>query len=166
MHNPLIWLTNRLRLFYLRFINAFEGVMKICGVELKGAEAFLVGIDHDGATLKTALIPGIPNKITMGDDKSSGAVRSFWNSINSVAKDHSIEKFVIKSRLQRGRLAGGAVSFKMEGLFQLVENCNCEFVSAVALAAWRKKCNAPRPDELYEYQSDAYFVACCYVTKL
>ena len=50
-----------------------------------------------------------------------------------------VDKFAIKTRAEKGRMAGGAVSFKIGTLIQLVEGCNTTFVSPVALPNFAKK---------------------------
>ena len=51
----------------------------------------------------------------------------------------TVDKFGIKNRAKKGRMAGGAVSFKIETLIQLVEGCNNRFVSPLALSSFAKK---------------------------
>ena len=60
------------------------------------------------------------------------------NLPSEVIRD-TVDKFAIKTRAKKGRMAGGAVSFKIETLIQLVEGWNTRFVSPVALSNFAKK---------------------------
>ncbi|KAB0786482.1 DUF3010 family protein, partial [Pseudomonas aeruginosa] len=90
---------------------------KICGVELKGSEAIIVLLKKNGADYEHLDIE--PRKIKLGEDESSRHVKSFFETFQNFVRQHDIGMVVIKKRAQKGQMAGGAISFKMEALIQL-----------------------------------------------
>ena len=62
-------------------------------------------------------------------------------------------------------MGGGAISFKIETLFQLVD-CEAVFVNAVALASFAKGNLAGVPNGLLKYQEDAYRCAAFHLNKV
>lgn len=61
------------------------------------------------------------------DDTSETDLQQF-------SRNHEIDVFVIKTCAKKGRMAGGAVSFKIETLIRPVEGSEIKFVSPVALS--------------------------------
>ena len=61
----------------------------------------------------------------------------------------------------RGKYAGGAVTFKMEGLFQLNSLADTHLFSVQAIAASRRRNSYELPADLKKYQQEAFYVACC-----
>ena len=111
--------------------------MRICGVELKGSEARLAvvkkteeGIQHVGLATK---------KIPLVDGDSCIQVKSFKETFESFCRDNSIDKVVIKKRGKKGEYAGGADTFKMEGIIQVSNVSEVVLVSPQAIAAMQKK---------------------------
>ncbi|MEP4197273.1 MAG: DUF3010 family protein [Aliishimia sp.] len=58
---------------------------------------------------------------------------------------------VCETRAKKGKMARGAVSFKIETLIQLVEDCDTRFVSPVALSNFAKKQLEAYPQKLLVY---------------
>ena len=68
----------------------------------------------------------------------------------------TVDKFAIKTRAKKGRMAGGAVSFKIETLIQLLEGCNTRFGSPVALSNFAKKELEAYPEKMPVYLKNAF----------
>ena len=68
----------------------------------------------------------------------------------------TVDKFAIKNRAKKGRMAGGAVSSKIETLIQFVEGCNTRFVRPVALSNFAKKELEGYPEKLPVYLKNAF----------
>jgi hypothetical protein len=62
-------------------------------------------------------------------------------------------------------MAGGAVSFKIETLIQLVEGCDTRFVSPVALSNFAKKQLDAYPEKLLVYLKNAFLAGAYGLTK-
>ena len=110
---------------------------RICGIELKSSDAILYVLqwEHDAIEVVDIVL----KKIKLEDDESSELVKSFYDSVVHFIKDNHIDTVVIKKRAKKGRMAGGAISFKMEALIQLNGIAEVEFVSGQGIAAAHKK---------------------------
>ncbi len=62
-------------------------------------------------------------------------------------------------RLRRGRFGGGPVSFKMEGLIQLVETCDAVLFPSQVITRVAKEHVNRLSGELQEYQREAFYTA-------
>lgn len=124
--------------------------MKTCGIELKANNIILVVLDNEEfIELKT-------KKIILEDDENQENIRSFCNEFLLFLEQNQIEKVYIKKRAKKGNFAGGAVTFKMEGLIQLNPLCQVELLSAQALSNFEKKNEIKFPKNLKKYQEQAY----------
>lgn len=138
--------------------------MIVCGVLLQGSEAILAVCEQvQGGDVKFKRQPY--NKIELGDDQSSSSIRSFMETVEAFARENMIESFVIKTRAKKGRMAGGGISFKMEAIFQLINDCSCEFVSPQALSHFTKNTEIAEPESLLKYQRDAFYVAAHFLSR-
>ena len=104
-----------------------------------------------------------PRKIKLGDDESSALVKSFYDSFVNFVKDNHIDRIVVKKRAKKGKMAGGSVSFKLEGLIQLNGICEVLFVSGQKIAASNKKFPFVIPDGMNRYQENAFMAASVYL---
>ena len=86
-------------------------------------------------------------------------MRAFQNAVSALVKHHGINRIVIKKRGKKGKFAGGPVSFKMEGVIQLIDTCEVVLLSPQTIATVSKKYIYEVPAELKQYQRDAFFTA-------
>ncbi len=127
--------------------------MKICGIELKANNIILAVIDNkEYIDLKI-------KKIILEDDESQEEIRKFCNEFLLFLEQNQIEKIVIKKRAKKGNFAGGAVTFKMEGLIQLNPLCEVELISAQTISSFEKKNSIDFPESLKKYQEQAFLSA-------
>ncbi|MGM0564230.1 MAG: DUF3010 family protein [Pseudomonadota bacterium] len=136
---------------------------RICGIELKSSEAILAVIERTDDDYYYVDIE--PRKIKLGDDESSELLKSFHDAVVNFSKDNHIDSFVIKKRAKKGTMAGGAVSFKLEGVIQLNGVAKVEFVSGQGIAAAHKKAPFEIPEGLNKYQENAFMAASLYIRK-
>jgi hypothetical protein len=138
--------------------------MRVCGCEISAKEVRLavVHLNDDGnmemLRLKTT-------RIELEDDTSEADLRSFLADIQQFARENEVDTFVIKTRAKKGRMAGGAVSFKIETLIQLVEGCQTRFVSPVALSHFAKKEVEEYPEKLPVYLKNSYLSGAYALTR-
>src|SRR5690606_19264905 len=92
--------------------------MRICGIELTGNDAVVCLLHEDQGlfNLPDARI----RKLTLKKDHTRADLQRFQADMVQYLKDYKVEKVVIKERLQKGKFAGGAISFKLEAAIQLV----------------------------------------------
>ncbi len=132
--------------------------MKICGADISGKVLNLVVLEQasDGSISHIALTP----KIALMDGKSQDSVRAFADALGAFVRLNGIGKIAIRSRAGKGQFAGGAESFKIEGLIQAIPDVEVVLVSPIAISSHEKKYPAPKLN-IYAYQSDAYKTARC-----
>ncbi len=92
--------------------------MRICGIELTGSDAVVCLLHEDRGlfNLPDARI----RKLTLKKDPTRADLQRFQADLVQFLKDYKVEKVVIKERLQKGKFAGGAISFKLEAAIQLI----------------------------------------------
>ena len=121
--------------------------MRVCGCEISAKEVRLAVVYlNDEGSLEMLRLKA--TRIELDDDTSEADLRSFLADIQAFSRKYEVDTFVIKTRAKKGRMAGGAVSFKIETLIQLVEGCHTRFVSPVALANFAKKEVKEYPEKL------------------
>ncbi|PYG25081.1 DUF3010 family protein [Pelagimonas varians] len=138
--------------------------MRACGCEISAQEVRLavVQLNDEGAVemlrLKTT-------RIELADDTSEADLRSFQAALHEFSREHQIDTFIIKTRARKGKMAGGAVSFKIETLIQLVDGCDTRFVNPVALSNFAKKEIEAYPEKLLVYLKNAFLAGAYALTK-
>ncbi|MCM8542551.1 MAG: DUF3010 family protein [Lentisphaeraceae bacterium] len=125
--------------------------MKSLGIELKGSTC--IGVLADSNLNNLASL-----KLEIADSYNNEDIQNFTNEFQTFIQKHQPDHVLIKKRQEKGKFAGGAVSFKMEGLIQIATNSNTAFVSGTQLNAFIKKAPANLP-EVKKYQSQALFCA-------
>ncbi|XOB62213.1 DUF3010 family protein [Campylobacterota bacterium DY0563] len=127
--------------------------MNICGIELKSNQLLIATFnENEYIDLKT-------KKIVLEDDENQLSIREFCNQFLLFLEQNNIEKVYIKKRAKKGNFAGGAVTFKMEGLIQLNPLCEVELVSAQTISSFEKKNIIEFPEKLMKYQEQAFLTA-------
>ena len=129
--------------------------MNICGIELKANNVILVVL-KDGKYLDTKI-----KKLILEDDEKQDDIRKFCNGFLDFLEKNKIEKIYVKKRAKKGTFAGGAVTFKIEGLIQLNPLCSVDLISSQSISTFEKKNQIEFPKELKKYQEQAYITALC-----
>ena len=129
--------------------------MNICGIELKANNVILVVLE-DGKYLDTKI-----KKLILEDDEKQDDIRKFCNGFLDFLEKNKIEKIYVKKRAKKGTFAGGAVTFKIEGLIQLNPLCSVDLISSQSISTFEKKNQIEFPKELKKYQEQAYITALC-----
>ncbi|WP_108838421.1 DUF3010 family protein [Tateyamaria sp. Alg231-49] len=138
--------------------------MVVCGCEISAKEVRLaVVLLHDDGNVEMRRPK--TTRIELEDDTSEDNLRSFLSALHDFARENEIDTFSIKTRAKKGRMAGGAVSFKIETLIQLVEGCHTRFVSPVALAHFAKKEVEEYPEKLPVYLKNAFLSGAYTLTR-
>lgn len=138
--------------------------MRICGCDISGQEVRLavVYLNDEG---NVEMLRPDTTRIKLDDDTSEVALRLCLAALHAFSRENEIETFVIKTRAKKGRMAGGAVSFKIETLIQLVDGCHTRFVSPVALSHFAKKDVKEYPAKLPVYLKNAFLSGAYVLTK-
>lgn len=137
--------------------------MKICGIEIKGSEAIIAVASLDNQVLTHVALA--TRKIALEDDDEAENVKIFAAQVGSFVRENTIDRIVIKKRSKKGEFAGGPTTFKIEGVFQLLENCEVILLSPQTINAQNKKFDFALPETLNKYQHEAYKAACSALMK-
>ncbi|PNB73093.1 DUF3010 domain-containing protein [Pseudomonas sp. GW456-E7] len=137
--------------------------MKVCGIEIKGSEAIIAVATLDGQTLSHLALA--TKKIALDDDDEAANVKVFAAQVASFVRENSIDRIAIKKRSKKGEFAGGPTTFKIEGVFQLLENCDVTLLSPQTITAQCKNFNVELPQTLNKYQHEAFKAACSALLK-
>jgi len=90
--------------------------MKYCGIELKGDEARVIGIETKGDSYTVMSLP--VDKFKIKDPSNQEEIQSFATAFQKFLASGHFDAIGIKGRMTKGRFAGGSTSFKMEGIIQ------------------------------------------------
>ena len=138
--------------------------MRVCGCEISAQEVRLAVV-HLNDEDKIEMLRLKTTRIELGDDTSESDLRAFQAALHAFSREHEIDTFAIKTRAKKGKMAGGAVSFKIETLIQLVEGCDTRFVSPIALSNFAKKELDVYPEKLLVYLKNAFLAGAYVLTK-
>jgi hypothetical protein len=129
--------------------------MKILGIEIKGSDCILMVLE--GSRSHFSLCE-FPKKISLANSYASEDVRQFHTALTELLEKHCIKRVAIKKRTEKGKFAGGAISFKMEGIIQLATDKEVLFISSPQIKALIKKGDINTPD-INKYQEQAFYAA-------
>lgn len=98
--------------------------MRICGVELSSSDAVVCLLSKEDGLFN---LPDTNiRKFTVKKDHTRADLQRFQAELVQFLKEHGVEKVVIKERMQKGKFAGGAISFKLEAAIQLIADPDIE----------------------------------------
>lgn len=98
--------------------------MRICGVELTGNDAVVCLLNKDQGLF--SLPDTKVRKLTLKKDHTGADLQAFQAELVQFLKQNDVERVVIKERMQKGKFAGGAISFKLEATIQLIDEPGIE----------------------------------------
>jgi hypothetical protein len=132
--------------------------MKTLGIQIKSTEAILVVLKQDSSG--TVVQTDESTKFEIVDIYDSKHVRRFRDQINVALDTIKPSKIGICKRNAngRGKMAPSPSSFKLEGIIQLYDKVDIEFVAPQTVQAFMKKNTCPiNPKN--KYQQDAFDLA-------
>ena len=108
--------------------------MRICGIELTGNDAVVCLLNGEQGLFN--LPDSRARKLTLKKDPARADLQRFQKDLVQFLRDYKVERVVIKERLQKGKFAGGAISFKLEAAIQLIEaDIEVNLISATQIKA-------------------------------
>ena len=132
---------------------------RICGIDLDKNEARIVVLNGHGADFE--LIETDITRMGIGEPKNQSEVKEFRVAIQRFFDDQRIDIVAIRERLSKGRMKGGTITFKLEGLIQI---CRQDVV-LLSPATIRKAVSAANIDlaelPIAKYQHEAYGASYC-----
>ena len=140
--------------------------MRICGIELTAKEANICLLQLADGLFE------IPNcrvkKLSLLKDDQQDSVRYFKFEFIKLMQDDQIDQIVIRSRMQRGRFSGSAVSFKIEGILQSCDEFSVELINSSSINVILKHSSLHidfAETGLKKFQQQAYEAALAFAQK-
>ncbi|WP_092023216.1 DUF3010 family protein [Marinobacter zhejiangensis] len=92
--------------------------MNICGVELTGSDAVVcfLNLDRGQFSLPDCKV----RKLSLPKNHTGEDLKQFQTTFAELMAENGVARVVIKERMQKGKFAGGAISFKLEATIQLL----------------------------------------------
>src|SRR5690606_36549057 len=98
--------------------------MRICGIELTGNEAVVCLLNGEQGLFN--LPDSRIRKFSSEKEHARADLQRFQKELVQSLRDYRVERVGIKERRQKGKFAGGAISYKLEAAIQLVADSNSE----------------------------------------
>ena len=137
---------------------------RICGIDLDKNEARFVILDGHAGNFE--LVETAITRLGLADPKSQAEVRDLQIAIQNFFDENRIDTVGIRERLSKGRMKGGTITFKLEGLIQ---TCRQEVV-LISPATIRKAIAGANIDltelPIGKFQHEAFGAAFCLIGML
>ena len=130
-------------------------MIKVCGIVLKSSE--MISVVLEGTTDDYRIIPSSFDKYKLEESKNQESVKKFKSAIHEFFDYEDLHAIGIKERIAKGRFAGGAMTFKMEGLIQTTDY-PVQIIHGNRIKAKTKDKIIPI-NEVKKYQEDALLTA-------
>ena len=127
------------------------GRMRVAGMTIKGktiAISVLDSMDKNYEYFKT-----IP-KLEISDSDSQEELKQLAQSLNAFIGENQIDIIYIKKRGKKGEYAGGADSFKIEAVIQLL-NTSVVLLAPTTIASSNKGITVKGSESIFGYQEDS-----------
>ncbi|MBB1487764.1 DUF3010 family protein [Oceanospirillum sediminis] len=139
--------------------------MRVCGVELKGSEALICLLARSDDLFDIPDCRQVRFSIKHIDDQQQ--VRYFQQSFLKLMQDYKVDRVVIRQRPHKGKFAGSAAGFKMEGALQALADLDVLVMTPSHIKEQLK--HTPMPVDfsetgLKQYQETAFTTAFAYLS--
>ncbi len=126
--------------------------MKVLGISLEASTAVFSAIENQNGQISE--IGTYTRKIELKDHLDSAEVKQLQTALHSFLDSMNFDRIGIIKRGTKGRFAASPITFKIEGLIQLYQNKEIEFISQASIRAFYKK-NTNPVNPKYSYQKVA-----------
>lgn len=128
--------------------------MKVLGIEIKGRKVIIVALEKNGNSIID--ITGKYKPIELENDIEAENLRLFRDTLFACFNSFSPDAIVVKYRNPNGKgdRAPSPISFKIEGVIQVYEQCPIILMHPQTIAAFYKK-NTLTLSPKYGYQGEA-----------
>jgi len=124
-------------------------MIKTLGIELKAKRAIYVAIEGTEEDFKVI----DSGYFELQDSKDQSAIKVFHEKWMNMLNEGDFHSIAIKERISKGRFAGGALTFKMEGLIQL-SDYEIQIIHSAKLRS-KLKNHDPAFGKIHSYQEEA-----------
>jgi len=117
----------------------------------------MISIVLEGTTEDYQIIPSVFDKFKLEDPKDQESIKKFRSAIHEFFDYEDFHAIGIKERIAKGRFAGGAITFKIEGLIQ-TSDYPVQIIHGNRIKAKTKDKIIPI-NQVKKYQEDALLTA-------
>ncbi len=136
----------------------------IAGIDLDKNEARFVVLA--GHALNFDIVPTTIVRLGLADPKDQQEVRDLQAAFQMFFDEYGVDAVAIRERLSKGRMKGGTITFKLEGLIQLCR----QSVILIPPATIRRALSKANIDfaelPIAKYQYEAYGAAYTVLTQM
>ncbi len=132
--------------------------MKVIGIQIDGSNCIICAVektDQDIELLKES------KKLTLKEHHDTEEVKNFQKEIFLTFDTIQPTKIAVRVRQhksRKGQNPPSALSFKIEGLIQLYDKIDVEFIWPQTISSFKKKNNLPKIEQ-FNYQTKAAEIA-------
>lgn len=131
--------------------------MKIIAIDIDKKKAICIALEKDSSGTYHNLT-GTKKYFEVKDDRDGEELREFMKELHSYFDSITPDKLGIITRQTKGRFSASPFSFKLEGIIQLYDKMEIEFITPQALNAYFKKSELPLSFD-HNYQEKAMKLA-------
>jgi hypothetical protein len=131
------------------------GANVICGADIQSNDLILVGVEQDQEG-KCVLVSEVCAKLALVDGKDQATVRHFSRAVAAFVRNHNVKQIALRGRNNVGQFAGGAASFKIEGIIQCLDECVVEIIMPTTVSSAQRKHSFAKPPGMFKYQENAF----------
>ncbi len=102
--------------------------MRVCGVELIGNEAVIAIMQLKDGLYDVPVVRA--NKFSLVDAINTVPLKKFQADFKQLMTDYKVDTVVIKQREMKGKFAASPLSFKIEGVLQLLPDLEVHVISS------------------------------------
>ena len=131
--------------------------MVVCGIHFAASEGRFVILESEQGEISHINVK--TRRLLINNDENQDEIKAFRDTIFAFFRENHVQIVAIKKRNKKGDYAGGAISFKLEAITQLYDECPVNLISPQTIKATLRKYSNPYPTTIYEYQKEAFEVA-------
>ncbi len=131
--------------------------MNICGLSIDSNKLNIVILHHEIENNEYTFFEIQTKKIQLVDETNQESIRAFYDEFRKIMIENSVSLIGIKKRLHKGKFSGGAISFKIEAIIQMIDNVNVVLLPAKTIAKNTKELIIDT--RVLKYQYEAYKTA-------
>lgn len=138
--------------------------MIVCSLDFSGNDAIICLLKFEAGIFH--LPPCRTTRIQCADPDSSADLKQFQKTLCKLVEDYKVDQVVIRARMKKGKFAGGANGFKLEGVVQVAPNLNPYIMHTSAQKENLKQYPLPltfNETGLKKYQEPAFMAAFAYI---
>jgi hypothetical protein len=130
--------------------------MKTIGIEIDKKKVIFIALELINGSYTN--ITGKRKSIELVDDRDGKELKSFMKGLHSYFDSINPDKIGIVTRMTKGKFSASPFSFKVEGLIQLYDKVEIDFITPQGLTAYFKKNEIPLSMD-HKYQEKAMKLA-------